>query len=391
MINTLLSKIAGFFEKDFLFASFLPSLIFLPCIAITLAVVIGIDAVWTLIESCTTMQKTAISASCTLGLVVFAYVLNALRPFFIRFWSGELNCLYLLWGLWRFLEFIQKLQFLKMRKRANKLSPWLKVLESFEDGVRRNWEVGRDDLPESESSKLIKKVNILHIGMKPEEVKEKLQIVIDAYNKYSGNSLGDIYETIKRMLMDWNNEEKVRIQTDTYNLDRQFGTLETLRATALGNIIESYRQYPFKRYKMEAEIFWPRLLLVIKPEYLTLVQEPRILLDFSLTMASLGAIYSFMALLIGPWLWFNLWFWIPQAIVGLIFCIFFYRLGVSAAFQYGEMVRSSFDLFRLDLMANLNRPRPSTFNVEQNQWEELSKLAAYGEKIDFKISEGKTQ
>lgn len=75
--------------------------------------------------------------------------------------------------------------------------------------------------------------------------------------------------------------------------------------------------------------------------------------------------------------------------VGLAICFFFYQLGISAAYQYGEMVRSSFDLFRLDLMAALARPDPPRFSKEQKQWEELSKLAVYGTKIDFDILQRK--
>ena len=64
---------------------------------------------------------------------------------------------------------------------------------------------------------------------------------------------------------------------------------------------------------------------------------------------------------------------------------FFYRLSIGAADELGKMVRATFDLFRLDLMAALQRPRPITLSAEQAQWEELSKLALYGFSSDFAL------
>jgi len=186
--------------------------------------------------------------------------------------------------------------------------------------------------------------------------------------------------------MDWASYEVGAIQRETFLLDRQYGTLDTVRSTELGNVVESYNQYSSKRYKMEAELFWSRLLVTIKPpEYLARVQEPRIALDFCLTMATLAAIYAWAALLVGPWLWFNQPLWGLLAGVGFIISFLFYRLGIDCAYRLGEMVRASFDLFRLDLMAALGRPHPLTLAQEQMQWEELSKLAVYPTKIDFAL------
>jgi len=391
MINMLLGKIAGFFEKDFLFASFLPALIFLSCVAATLAVVIGGDAIWSWVDSWSAVKKATITAICTLVIVVFAYVLHALRSDFVRFWSGNSNFpLYLLWGFFRLGEFFHRWQFCRMRDRVRRSSPWRGVLADFEKKVGEFWSKDREQLPDKKRNKLTKKVNRLHEGLAPDDVEERLEAVVDAYRGYSGEDLKDIYLKVKTTLMDMDIKENVRIKTDTAALDRQFGNLASVKATALGNVIESYNQYSYNRYNIEAEIFWPRLRSVIKSEYLTAVQEPRILLDFSLTMASLGAIYGFWILLAGPWLWFNLQFLIPLEIVGFAVSFLFYRLSISAAYEFGEMVRSSFDLFRLDLMAALDRPHPANFEVERKQWEELSKLAVYPvsqTKINFAIRE----
>jgi hypothetical protein len=384
MIDTLLGKIAGFFEKDFLFASFLPALIFLPCLLVTLAAATGFEAVWAWVESWSAVQKATILLMATLVVVVFAYVLHAMRRAFAQFWTGS-SRFPLLWGFKHMGETFQENRFRRMRKRASRVSPWNDEFEDFRVKADQAWSAnGQVFTPEAEK-KLLKLVNGLRKNMGPAVVRERLGEVVKAYQTYAGEDLKGVYFEVKEKLTEWNVTEEVQIQTDKSTLDRQFGTLETVRATTLGNITESYKQYSFKRYKMEADIFWPRLRHVMPAEYLTLVQEPQILLDFSLTAASLCGAYMFFALLVGPWLWLNRLVWGGLALAALIACFFFYRLAVLSANQLGELVRSSFDLFRLELMVALGRPRPPTFYEERTQWEELSQLAVYGTARNFSI------
>jgi hypothetical protein len=140
---------------------------------------------------------------------------------------------------------------------------------------------------------------------------------------------------------------------------------------------------------MESGIFWGRLRNVIPAEYLASVQEPRILLDFALTMASLAALYCLLALLIGPWIWYKPTLWFSLAAASVVLSYFFYRIGVNAAYQHGELIRSSYDLFRLDLMEALGLPHPANLLVEQAQWEEFSRLAVYGTAANFTIAKRK--
>ena len=82
MIETLLNRIAGLFDKDFLFASLIPALIFLPGIVVTLAVVTGFRANWEWVASFGALEKAAALALIALVLIVSGYLLNAMRPAF---------------------------------------------------------------------------------------------------------------------------------------------------------------------------------------------------------------------------------------------------------------------------------------------------------------------
>jgi len=391
MFDTLLSKIAGFFEKDFLFASFLPALIFIAALVITLAGVLSIEAVWAWVDTWTGMQKGAAAVAGLLFVVVVAYVLQALRTSFMRAWTGNSNS-WLLWGFNNLGVLNQKRRYRRLLDASRRLSPWQAVLDTFDNNLRAVWSNvlnpnpdGRDHLLEPHKVALLQGIKSLHVGMPEAAINLQLNEVLGAYRAYSGDELADVYKAVKTKLNEWNDNEQAEIQSETYNLDRWFGRLQTVRATKLGNVIEAYNYYPFKRYQIEPNIFWPRLRKVIPPEYLSQVQESRILLDFLLTMATLAAVYAFLALTVGPWLWFNPWLWLSLAAVALTGSYFFYSLSIGAAFEQGEMVRSCFDLFRLDLMTALQRPRPGSLAAEQAQWDELSKLAVYGFSKNFTL------
>lgn len=392
MFDTLLTKIAGFFEKDFLFASFLPALIFITALVTSLVGVISVEAVWGWVDSWSAMQKAAASVAGVLFVVVVAYVLQALRTSFTRGWTGNSHSK-LLWGFKNLGILIQKSRYRRRREAAWKRSPWQDVLDDFNKDLVKVWSnarkpdpKGRERLPDEQKEALKHRVDALRVAMPEAAIKEQLAEILSAYEKYSGDDCSEIYKAIKLKLTEWNDDELMRSQSESYNLDRFFGKLQTVKATTLGNVIEAYNCYPYKRYKIEPDIFWPRLRKVITPEYLSQIQESRILLDFLLAMATLAGLYAFLALTVGPWLWFNPWLWLILAGVGIVMSYFFYRLSIGAAFELGEMVRSSFDLFRLDLMAALQRPRPTTLAAEQAQWDELSGLAVYGFSKDFTLA-----
>ncbi|MEM7354551.1 MAG: hypothetical protein AAF657_27330, partial [Acidobacteriota bacterium] len=72
--------------------------------------------------------------------------------------------------------------------------------------------------------------------------------------------------------------------------------------------------------------------------------------------------------------------WLVLGGLGLLTSLLFYKVALSAADHFGQMVRAGFDLYRLELMGELQRPAPKDFRQELEQWEELSKVAVYGER-----------
>jgi hypothetical protein len=386
MIDTLLGKISGLFEKDFLFASLLPALLFLPAVAATFAYAVGMEGIWAWMGAWTPLDKTVIIGVCSFAVVIFAYVLQALRPAFAHFWSGDSP----VWlaGLGLVAEKWQRRQYRSRREKTSPSKAWKGLLSELEKQVLDALQTVKP-LPKAKlepENRWELTYAIKSLSDDPDLAKASVQKLIAAYKRYDQTELRDVYAQLKKTLTDRADTEETAWRSELVGLDRRFGSFATIRATELGNIIASYNEYASKRYKIETSVFWPRLRKVMTAEFGAIVQEPRVLLDFAVTMASLAAIYAALVLVVGPWIWFSYGYWLSAAGVAAVVAFFFYRVSVSAATQLGELIRASFDLFRLDLLKALGRPRPATFDEELRYWRELNDLTFYGDVSAFMIA-----
>lgn len=397
MINTLLGKVAALYEKEFLFGSFVPALIFLSALGGALAGVVGRGALWAWMESWSATQNAVNTAAAGLVTVVFAYVLSALRPFFLELWAGGLTY----WAL-------SPLYWLGRRAHHHRRAlleagipapaGWWRLFDEFCGEAHPLWDLNPVPIPPAELGALDRMLLGLDRQMGQGHVKARLGMILDALGRYSGESLYPVYERLRRTIDAWVREEEALRGMALITLDRGFGLPGSVRPTALGNVLEAYNAYPYTRYRIEAEMLWPRLRFVMKPEHLGPVNDRQTLLDFSLAMASLGCVFGLLALLVGPWLWIDArpwpsslarWYWGALALAGFGAGWGFYRLGVLVAGGVGDLVRASFDLFRLDLMTALSRPDPRSLAEEREQWAQLSRLAVYGTELDFPLRERK--
>ena len=204
--------------------------------------------------------------------------------------------------------------------------------------------------------------------------------LIAAYTSYDRRSLEGVYGHFKRAMDSIHAQRTYSIQSCSALLDREFATEVTVQPTRLGNIIESYNEYSFKRYGMEGEVFWPRLRQVAKGDLPPLLDDRKIVLDFALTSATLSLLLTLAAGVAGPWLWHDAPFWVSAVLVGIVLTVMFYWLGVIVARQFGELVRTAYDLFRWDLLLGLRLkvPEQLALSEERKLWERVSQWIVYG-------------
>jgi len=379
MIGTLLGKIGNLFEKDFLLGSFLPALLFWSAVCLPIFISLGVLPLFAYVETLTTAEKTLSVATAGIFVTTFAYLLNALRPTQTRVWCGDSH-----WFFLKGFEIVgtawQRFRMKRIKRRtARSEEIWRTTFTNFSQQVMAVWHSPGAALPQNEERRLLRVISGLVRSGGPAQALTDLAPVIAAFSAYDGNQLVNIFAGVKNKLFyDWWANLRQEIQDEKALLDRSFGTETVILPTRLGNYIQSYNYYPFKRYGIEPEIFWHRLTRVMKKEDLEAVEDQRTLLDFALTMASLSVIYLSFAVIVGPYLWFNTLLWSVLGLASLLSIAFFYQLGIIVTRDLGDRIRSSFDLNRLAMLKALGCVMPRTYAAEKRIWEELSRLAVYG-------------
>jgi hypothetical protein len=176
--------------------------------------------------------------------------------------------------------------------------------------------------------------------------------------------------------------------------------------TRFGNIFRAAETYSVMRYGIDAGRLWPRLVCVIPEEYYEKVEQSNNRLAFvvncSILALLLGVLCGLAAgyqYLIGRFALLGrdeLLYFVPicpsltkiyfqRALIYLVICAvmivvswLMYRASLPIVVQYGNMIRSSFDLFRFDLLRQLNLELPKDSDTEYDLWRKISEFIAIG-------------
>jgi hypothetical protein len=145
-------------------------------------------------------------------------------------------------------------------------------------------------------------------------------------------------------------------------------------ATRLGNILRAAERYPYDRYGADAVLVWPRLYPLLPDSVITSIAQARESLEFLLVLSALSAVFGalsglfLLVITASAWL-FLLCFWGALGIA-----ILAYRSSFGAALVYAEILRSAFDLYRLDVLTAMHLPAPVDAVAERQRWREVSRL-----------------
>ena len=172
---------------------------------------------------------------------------------------------------------------------------------------------------------------------------------------------------------------------DAVNEIYQYPDEKYIQATKFGTIMMNINTYPKSRYGIDMTCLWPRLLHVVSKEekYFEKINDAKIYLDFTVIMSffslSIALIALFFYLPYSLWKYYSEPFIIRGGIVlilGFVSFYVFYYLSVGAAKVFGEMMKSSVDLFRRKLLEELNieESQLSTLEKEKEIWKKVSNL-----------------
>ena len=148
-----------------------------------------------------------------------------------------------------------------------------------------------------------------------------------------------------------------------------------LLPTAFGNTLRSFETYPRVMYGFEAIDGWSRILAVVPEDYRTLIDSAKTQVDFWVNLGSV----SFLLLLeyIGVAYYQQtleaVWLFV-LIVLGLLIAP--YR-AKRVAVEWGDLVKSVFDLYRFDLLDSLGIEPPKSHDEERILWINFSQAIIY--------------
>ncbi len=166
--------------------------------------------------------------------------------------------------------------------------------------------------------------------------------------------------------------------------------------TKFGNILKASEAYSGTRYGMDAVQFWPRLWHVIPASYRRSIDEARNELSFLVNMSTLCVVF-FLLCLLGMIVTFaafgsqgpipvleNGLRYVAAGLVALGMTWFFNKAALFSVGDFGMMIRSAYDLFRLDLLEQLRLKTPKDSVEEFRIWKNIGELMVLGpESLEF--------
>jgi uncharacterized membrane-anchored protein YhcB (DUF1043 family) len=183
---------------------------------------------------------------------------------------------------------------------------------------------------------------------------------------------------------------------------------EGFLSTRFGNILRAAEAYAGDRYGIDAVRLWPRLVHVIPESYYEKVEQSNNGLAFLVNCAVLSLLFGLLSVLSAiyqcyilslakagkdKWMYFihidseptvyreRIYIYVAIFIFALFASFIFYRGSFPVVMQYGNMIRSSYDLFRMQLLQALHSELPEDSEHEWDTWRRLSEFVAIGEQL----------
>ena len=181
-----------------------------------------------------------------------------------------------------------------------------------------------------------------------------------------------------------------------------------LMPTRLGNVLRASEVYADERYDMVSVTIWPRLFPILPRQFIIDMEEKynqlMFLLNSSLLTFSI-AVLSFLAGMAGWSIQMTNWIIFPSEIhiwlnnfisnyqfiqpgeyilLSMLFVFFgymMYNASVNTAQDYTFFIRAGFDLYRKDLIEQMNFEFPSNLDKEKLLWRLLSEYFIAGERL----------
>ncbi len=153
--------------------------------------------------------------------------------------------------------------------------------------------------------------------------------------------------------------------------------------TDLGNAFGVMEEYPYERYGMDAMVYWPRLSGILSEEVRAQIADLKTTADLALNLSLLSGLFGLGSLGVGIWI-LGVWE-LACGGLALVAAYGLYRAAVGSTRELGEVVMSSFDLFRGALREGYGLPQPDSLSAERRLWLLLTGFIRRGEEFYFPL------
>lgn len=188
---------------------------------------------------------------------------------------------------------------------------------------------------------------------------------------------------------------------------------DQLLPTRLGNILRASELYPSEKYSVPGVMLWPRLLQLLPKDLKDQLEEKNNQMVFTLNSSILCYILGLGSTVMGitrllNQMWNEYFVYYSSTsgnffdrgftnispyeyiLIGLLFFIagyIAYRLSIPTAENFGLLIRTSYDLYRFELLRQLNHPIPKSIQEEKNLWEKISEYMIAADRLAFQSAE----
>lgn len=163
--------------------------------------------------------------------------------------------------------------------------------------------------------------------------------------------------------------------------------LNRVAPTAFGNALASVIDYLIDHYRIDAAVFWPRLLILMGqrvPNDVQRLNNAKIRVDMTMNLSFLAfvlAVETLVTLIFSGGQHTSLL--VETFVVAGVMALIFYSSSVAAVTHLAQSVIIAFDQYRHWVFEMFGLQKPATLYLERKQWESLEKFIRYGEPFNF--------
>jgi hypothetical protein len=178
----------------------------------------------------------------------------------------------------------------------------------------------------------------------------------------------------------WRRAQKFENVGDRWRLYYDFpATSHDCLPTRLGNIIRAAERYSYYRYGADTIVVWPRLYHLLERDVVDDVEDARASLEFLLVVSLWFVMAGWGGAIFLAFAGDSMALAIVWSLGGTFGAYLAYLSAIRAAVEYGEQLRSTMELYRLQLLEHLRIPVPTTVKGERAAWERFADFVGAGD------------